>query len=260
MRPQGGQRLSIQWGRVASQFVKLFQIPTKLSTGAVPTQLRAPTSLSPNSVDILLWLASGLGGVLNLKKSMSKDQKYLKVKRNRKTPCRFFFLTSLCLGVSLHGEFKNTKKSFLPTKTSKKNLPTSVGVFFPSAPLDVRKEEEEEEEEEGKVVVVVFLLFGLLMERNGQKRNEKNEGKKRQDSSLPKIFVTDNFQKYCVFELPLLRNAKKNNNEDRQNKKYLPTSLVAICQMHVASNLFFPKCPLVQVQAQLAVRSQHIGS
>jgi hypothetical protein len=54
-----------------------------------------------------------------------------------------------------------------------------------------------------------YGVFGLLMQRNGQKRDKKIDGKRRKEKSFfsqlfrPKVFDMD------VFELPLLRNAQK---------------------------------------------------
>jgi hypothetical protein len=64
----------------------------------------------------------------------------------------------------------------------------------------------------------LYGVFGLLMQRNGQKRDKKNrwektKGKKFFFSQLfrPKVFDMDFPKKdfYGVFELPLLRNAQK---------------------------------------------------
>jgi hypothetical protein len=61
-------------------------------------------------------------------------------------------------------------------------------------------------------------VFGLLMHRNGQKRDKKNRREKNDRKKVffpqlfrPKVFDMDFPHKvfYGVFELPLLRNAQK---------------------------------------------------
>ena len=71
-----------------------------------------------------------------------------------------------------------------------------------------------------------YGVFGLLMQRNGQKRDKKksmgkDERKKVFFSQLfrPKVFDIDFPQKVFngVFELPLLRNAQKRHKKNLKN-------------------------------------------
>jgi hypothetical protein len=102
-----------------------------------------------------------------------------------------------------------------------------------------------------------YGVFGLLMLRNGQKRDSfLSMGKD------DRIFFSLNFfgQKFLtwispqkvfngVFELPLLRNAQKRhkkNHKKLKKKKKGPSrlpDLVAICQIDVAFNFFFFGAP-----------------
>jgi hypothetical protein len=81
----------------------------------------------------------------------------------------------------------------------------------------------------------LYGVFGLLMQRNGQKRDKtKVDGKRRQEKSFfsqlfrPKVFDMYFPKKvfYGVFELPLLRNAQKRyktNLKIQKKSTYLPT-------------------------------------
>ena len=69
----------------------------------------------------------------------------------------------------------------------------------------------------------MYGVFGLLMQRNGQKRDKKNrwektKGKKKSQLFRPKVFDMDFPQKVFngVFELPLLRNAQKRHKTKSQ--------------------------------------------
>jgi hypothetical protein len=70
-----------------------------------------------------------------------------------------------------------------------------------------------------------YGVFGLLLQRNGQKRDKKNRwenmtgGKKISQLFRPKVFDMDLPQKVCfgVFELLLLRNAQKRHKKNSQN-------------------------------------------
>jgi hypothetical protein len=75
---------------------------------------------------------------------------------------------------------------------------------------------------------IFYGVFGLLMQRNGQKRYKKKsmgkDGRKKVLFSQlfrPKVFDMDFSQKVFngVFELPLMRNAQKRH---KKKKMYLP--------------------------------------
>jgi hypothetical protein len=79
----------------------------------------------------------------------------------------------------------------------------------------------------------IYGVFGLLMQRNGQKRDKKKsmgkDERKKKISQLfrPKVFDTDFPQKVFsgAFELPLLRNAQKRHKTPLKKKieRYVPT-------------------------------------
>jgi hypothetical protein len=73
-----------------------------------------------------------------------------------------------------------------------------------------------------------YGVFGLLMQRNGQKRDKKKTMGKDDRKKIffsqvfrPKVFDMDFPQKvfYSVFELPLLRNAQKRHKQISKIKK-----------------------------------------
>jgi hypothetical protein len=91
-----------------------------------------------------------------------------------------------------------------PKKRKKNDVPTCLPFlrFFEIFRFDFRK--------------YFYGVFGLLMLRNGQKRDKKKsmgkDGRKKKSQLFrPKVFDMDFSQKvfYGVFKLPLMRNAQK---------------------------------------------------
>jgi hypothetical protein len=113
-----------------------------------------------------------------------------------------------------------------------------------------------------------YGVFGLLMQRNGQKRDKKksmgkDERKKVFFSQLfrPKVFDMYFPQKvfYGVFELPLLRNAQKRHkkiSKIKKLKRYLPTPFI-ICQAAIRRfQFYFSSAPLVHFENLLQKNRQ----
>jgi hypothetical protein len=97
-----------------------------------------------------------------------------------------------------------------------KNVPTFFLRFFEIFRSDFRK--------------YVYGAFGLLMQRNGKKRDKKIDGKIRQDFFSSQLFRPKGFDMdfpqtniFGVFELPLHTNAIKFIYKKKKEKRYLPT-------------------------------------